>query len=326
MEGNHTFGVVLPQGWRWLDDNGDTPFQQYQFSKNIAELCDRLGYSSAYAYDHMYAGSFSVQNRDKNFFECLVLLTSIIPNTKRIRIGQLVLGNSYRNPSLLAKMISTMDVISNGRVELGIGASWIKDEHLAYGYEYPSALDRVRRLDESLCIIRKMWMEKKSTFRGKYYSVKDAVCSPKPIQKPYPKIMVGGTGENLLKVVAKHADIYNHPFRSPEDIKQKLHNLKDHCADVGRNYHEIERSVLIRCLIRNSYDDINGVIKPWKKEGEKLGEFEKRIAAIVGTPEDIISKISRYIDIGITHFVIHFIGLDENTIRLFDAKVIKKIG
>jgi alkanesulfonate monooxygenase SsuD/methylene tetrahydromethanopterin reductase-like flavin-dependent oxidoreductase (luciferase family) len=274
----------------------------------------------------MRGGSFSIENHDKNFFECLVLLTSIIPNTKRLRIGQTVLSNSFRNPSLLAKMISTMDVISNGRVELGIGAGWIEDEYLAYGYDYLSAVDRIRQLEESLCIIRKMWTEKKSTFQGKYYSIKDATCNPKPIQKPYPKIMVGGTGRHLLKVVAKHADRYNHPFSSPKDIELKLHMLKDHCMIVGRNYHDIERSVLIRCLLVDNYDDLNDVIKAWKKEGENLGDFEKRISAIVGTPEDIITKINKYIDIGITHFIIHFIGLNENTIRLFDSKVIKKIG
>jgi alkanesulfonate monooxygenase SsuD/methylene tetrahydromethanopterin reductase-like flavin-dependent oxidoreductase (luciferase family) len=323
---NYTFGVVLPQGWRWLDDNGDTALEQYQFSKNIAELSDGLGYSSAYAYDHMRGGSFSIENHDKNFFESLVLLTSIIPNTKRLRIGQIVLSNSFRNPSLLAKMVSTMDVISNGRVELGIGAGWIEDEYLAYGYDYLSAVDRIRQLEESLCIIRKMWTEKKSTFQGKYYSIKDATCNPKPIQKPYPKIMVGGTGRHLLKVVAKHADRYNHPFSSPNDIELKLHTLKDHCMVVGRNYHDIELSVLIRCLLVDSYDDLNDVIKAWKKELENLGDFEKRISAIVGTPEDIITKINKYIDIGITHFIIHFIGLNENTIRLFDSKVIKKIG
>ena len=327
MKRNYTFGLVLPQGWRYLDDNGHTASQQYQFSKNIAQIAERIGYNAIYMYDHLTGGAYFKQNITKNFFECFALLSAIAANTKKIKIGQSMVCNSYRNPSLLAKMVSTIDIISNGRVELGMGAGWTKDEYIAYGYEYPSSVDRIRQLDESLNIIRKMWTEKKSTFIGNYYSIKDAICNPKPIQKPYPTIMIGGTGEKyLLKVVAKHANRYNHPFSSPEDIKGKLAVLKDHCSVVGRNYYEIERSVLIRCLIRNSYDDLNTQIKAWKKEKETIEEFEKRISAIIGTPEYIISKLNRYIHIGITHFVVHFVGLNEQTLRLFDSKVVKKIG
>ena len=142
--------------------------------------------------------------------------------TNRVKVGQVVTCNSYRNPALLAKMISTLDVISNGRAELGMGAGWHKEEYIQYGYDFPPALIRIGQLDESISVIKSMWTQKRATFRGKYYSVNDAICNPKPIQKPHPVIMVGGEGERyLLKVVAKHADRYNHPCGSVQGTKKK---------------------------------------------------------------------------------------------------------
>jgi alkanesulfonate monooxygenase SsuD/methylene tetrahydromethanopterin reductase-like flavin-dependent oxidoreductase (luciferase family) len=147
---------------------------------------------------------------NKNIFDCFTLLSAATAITKRIKIGQIVTCNSYRNPSLLAKTISTLDVISDGRIELGIGAGWYEQEYKAYGYYFPSYMTRIGQLDESLSIIKDMWGEEVASFEGKYYWIRDAICNPKPIQKPHPVIMVGGSGEkHLLKVVAKHADSYN---------------------------------------------------------------------------------------------------------------------
>lgn len=129
--------------------------------------------------------------------------------TNKIKIGQIVACNSYRNPPLLGKMLSTLDVISNGRIELGIGAGWYEQENISYGYDFPSNISRIKQLDESLSIIRAMWTDKRASYEGKYYKIKEAICNPKPIQKSHPTIMIGGSGEKyLLKIVAKHADRY----------------------------------------------------------------------------------------------------------------------
>jgi F420-dependent oxidoreductase-like protein len=320
------FGLVIPQGWRWLEYNGTSAIKQYHFSKKIIHLADILGYNSAYAYDHLWGGAIFKANRIKNFFECFTLLSSLLTITDKIRIGQIVTSNSYRNPALLAKMISTMDVISNGRMELGIGAGWYKDEYLTYGYEYPAASIRINQLNEALNIIKLLWKQKTSTFSGEYYSIKDAVCNPKPIQKPHPPIMIGGTGEKyLLKTVARHADRYNHPFASPSDIRRRLYILKEHCDTIGRHYLDIERSVVIRCLIRESEEEINHDIAKAKTKNESSEVFKKRLSAIVGTPEEVTSKLNEYTDLGITHFILHFVGLNEKSLKLFYSKIIKKI-
>jgi F420-dependent oxidoreductase-like protein len=320
------FGLVIPQGWRWLEYNSTSAIKQYEFSKKIIRLADILGYNSAYAYDHLWGGAIFKANRKKNFFECFTLLSSLLTITDKIRIGQLVTSNSYRNPALLAKMISTMDIISNGRMELGIGAGWYKDEYLTYGYDFPAASIRINQLNEALNIIKLLWKHQTSTFSGEYYSIKDAVCNPKPIQKPHPPIMIGGTGEkHLLRTVARHADRYNHPFASPLDIRRRLYILKEHCDTIGRHYLDIERSVVIRCLIRESEEEINHGIAKAKTKNESSEVFKKRLSAIVGTPEEITSKLNEYIDLGITHFILHFVGLNEKSLKLFYSKIIKKI-
>ena len=199
MSDNIKFGLAIPQGWRGGDfplEQENNPINQYEFSKSIATTADNLKFDSIYAYDHLIP--HYKDDIEKNIFECFTLLSSLAVITKKVKIGQIVVCNSYRNPSLLAKMLSTLDIISNGRLELGIGAGWYEQEYLSYGYEFPSARTRIMQLDESISIIKAMWTEKYASFEGKYYKIKDAICNPKPIQKPHPLIMVGGSGEKVL--------------------------------------------------------------------------------------------------------------------------------
>ena len=236
------FGLTVPQGWRGGDlplEEENDPVKQYEFSKSISVTADSIGFDSIYAYDHFI--TFYIDDRNKNIFECFTLLSSLAAITERIKIGQIVTCNSYRNPSLVAKMLSTLDIISNGRVELGIGAGWYEQEYTAYGYHFPSNVSRIKKLDESLSVISAMWKEKRASFEGKYYKVKEAICYPKPIQKPHPIIMIGGSGEKyLLKVVAKHADRYNLFFGTPNEMKTKISVLKEYCNSIGRDHKEIQ--------------------------------------------------------------------------------------
>jgi F420-dependent oxidoreductase-like protein len=330
MSDNIKFGLAIPQGWRGGDlplEEENNPICQYEFSKSIAIAADNLNFDSIYAYDHLIP--HSKDDIEKNIFECYTLLSSLAAITKKVKIGQTVVCNSYRNPSLLAKMLSTLDIISNGRVELGIGAGWYEQEYVAYGYNFPSDRTRIIQLDESISMIKAMWTEERASFEGKYYKIKDAICNPKPIQKPHPSIMVGGSGEKyLLKVVARHADRYNLFFGSPDEMKRKISLLRKYCSFIGRNYKEdIQYSVVLPCIIRESDHEVNKVLAQYKRKDKSIEEYSQYLVSgvTVGTPEKVLQGIRKYLDVGVRHFVLHFIGLNNNAIRLFDSKVIRKI-
>ena len=250
------------------------------------------------------------------------------------QIGQIVTCNSYRNPSLLAKIISTLDVISKGRSELGIGAGWYGREYEAYGYDFPSHATRINQLDEALTIIKAMWSsEGSASFEGKYYRIIDAICNPKPIQKPHPIIMIGGSGQKyLLKVAAKHADRYNLFFGSPSKMKRKISVLKGYCKSLESsrriNYHkDIQYSVVLPCIVRDSEEEMNQIIEQYRGKDKTVEQYLKDLVngISIGIPEKILKGINEYLDLGVTHFIFQFTGLDENSLKLFYSKVIRKV-
>jgi F420-dependent oxidoreductase-like protein len=323
------FGLTIPQGWRGGDlplEEENNPVKQFAFSKEVAITADNLGFDSIYAYDHLIP--FFRDDGEKNIFECFTLLSATATITNKIRIGQIVTCNSYRNPALLAKMVSTLDVISNGRIEFGIGAGWYEKEYVAYGYDFPSNVIRIRQLDESISVIKELWTKRKATFSGHYYKVKDAICNPKPIQYPHPIIMVGGSGEKyLLKVVAKHADRYNNFFGSPEQLKKKIAVLNDHCNTIGRDYKQIKYSVVLPCIITESEEDVNEILARYKRNDKTIKEYLDYLVGgiTIGAPEKIIKGLNEYIELGVTHFIIHFIGLNNSVLKLFRSKVVNKL-
>lgn len=325
---NLQFGLTIPQGWRGGDlplEQENNPAKQYEFSKSIAMAADNLGFDSLYAYDHLIPHYKDAV--EKNIFECFTLLSAIAATTDKIKIGQIVACNSYRNPALLAKMLSTLDVISNGRAELGIGAGWYEQEYIAYGFDFPSNVIRIKQLDESLNIIKAMWTKKRFSFEGNYFKVKDVICNPKPIQNPYPTIMVGGQGEKyMLKVVAKHADRYNLFFGSPQEMKRKISLLKEYCNSIGRNHNEIQYSVVLPCILIESEEKVNQTLIEYKRKDKTIQEYIQYLVGgiTVGTPEKIVKGLNEYVNIGVSHFVIHFIKLDEKILKEFKLKVISK--
>src|SRR5919202_1470100 len=331
MPDNIKFGLTIPQGWRRGDlpsDQENNPVTQYEFSKSVATAADNLNFDSIYAYDHLVP--HYKDDVEKNIFECFTLLSSLAAITKKVKIGQIVVCNSYRNPALLAKMSSTLDIISNGRMELGIGAGWYEQEYLAYGYDFPSDRVRIAQLDESISIIKAMWTEKYGSFEGNYYKIKDAICNPKPIQKPRPLIMVGGSGEKyLIKLVAKQANRYNLFFGSPEEMKRKISILKEYCGSIARDYKkDIEYSVVLPCIIRESQEKVNEVLIQSKREEKSIKEYSQYLvdSVMIGTPEKVLQGIRKYLDIGVSHFILHFIRLNNiSVLRLFDSEVIAKI-
>ncbi len=327
--GKLQFGLTIPQGWRGGDldlEEENNPVKQFEFSKSIAITADNLGFDSIYAYDHLIP--FFNDDIEKNIFECFTLLSATATITKKIKVGQIVTCNSYRNPALLAKMVSTLDVISNGRMELGIGAGWYEKEYLAYGYDFPSHIERIKQLDESLSIIKEMWTKRRVSLEGRYYKVKAAICNPKPIQKPHPTIMVGGSGEKyLLKVVAKHANRYNIFFASPQEMKKKITILKDHCKNIGRDHEEIQYSVVLPCIIRESEEHINQILAKYKRKDKTVKQYLDYLVGgiTIGTPEKIVQGLNEYIDLGVSHFIIYFKGLNNSILELFKSNIIDKI-
>ncbi len=195
------------------------------------------------------------------------LLSAFAALTKRLRVGLMVTGNTYRHPAVLANIGATVDIISNGRLDFGIGAGWNETEHSAYGIPLYSPGERIRRLGEACEVIKRMWSETAPDFDGQYYQLKQAYCEPKPIQKPYPPFVIGGSGEKLtLRVVAQYAAIWNYVGGGVETFKQKSAILDNHCAAIGRDPKTIERSIQIIVNHNNPADTLNE-IQPYIEAG-----------------------------------------------------------
>jgi F420-dependent oxidoreductase-like protein len=260
--------------------------------------------------------------------ECWTTLAALSSLTTRIRLGTMVLCSSFRNPALLAKMAATLDVISGGRLEFGIGAGVQKEEHIAYGLPFPEAKIRIERMKEAVEIIKKMWTEEKTSYKGKYYEINEAICEPKPVQKPHPPITIGGGGEKLtLKVTAQYADRYDFGYLpSLELYKHKLEVLENYCRAVGRNPQEIEKSCWPggQVLISHDQKELGEKLLQRKPKRVTIGDFEK--LNLVGTPDDCLKKLQPYADLGVTHFMLFFGDLPSlDGLRLFAASVMKKM-
>ena len=252
-------------------------------------------------------------------------MTAIAVQTN-IRVSQTVLCNSYRNPALLAKMASTLDVITNGRFELGIGAGWFEREYHAYSYEFPSASIRIEQLKEALQIIKQLWTQSETTFRGKYYTLKNCINHPKPIQKPHPPIMVGGGGDKVLKVAVELADeinIMTSLEKGIEDVNERIQFIYNYCDEIGRDSNEIKLSIFPRVVIGTNEAELDSLIKRFQPKNMSREDF--LAAALIGTPEMIINQIHEYIDIGISRFALIISDPVPDRMSLFANTVMRQL-
>jgi F420-dependent oxidoreductase-like protein len=207
-------------------------------------IADDSGFDHCWNMDH-FASLGGDDTLD--IFEAWTLLAGMAARTTRTRVGCSVTGNTYRHPAVLAKAAVTVDHLSGGRLEFGIGAGWAENEHTMLGLPFGTARDRADWLEEALPIIRSLWTEPRTTFRGKQYLLTEAVAEPKPVQTPHPPIWIGGVGRRrTLRMAAEHAAVWNAPGGSPEEVAELSAVLDGHCADVGRDPTEIRRSVQIR--------------------------------------------------------------------------------
>ena len=313
------FGVFLPfYAFGLGENNPQSPFNRV---RDTVLECERLGYDSVWLDDHLMF-------KKQPILECWTTLAALSTITSKIRLGTMVLCNSFRNPALLAKMAATLDVISNGRLELGIGAGVQREENVAYGTQFLEPHARIGRLNEAVEIVKKVWTEEKASYNGQYYSINEAVCEPKPLQKPHPPITIGGGGEKLtLKVAAQHADRYDWGYvPSIELYKHKLDVLKKHCKAVDRNFSEIERSCWLggQIFVVPDRKDLEEKVLQWKPKNVSMKDFEKY--SFIATPDECKQKIQEYTSLGVTYFMLFFGGLsDISGLRLFAETVVKEM-
>jgi len=240
----------------------------------------------------------------------------------------MVTCNAHRDPALLAKTAATLDVLSNGRLEFGVGAGCQEAEHLAYGYGFPKASVRIEGLSEALEVIMRLWTQERANYQGKHYTLRDAVCEPKPLQKPYPPITVGGSGEKLtMKITAKYADRFDWgSLSSADDYKRKLELLQEQCKVVGRDFGEIERSCWPggQVLITQDQRELEEMISLRKPASLPMDEFRK--GNLSGIPNECMKHLQVYVDLGVTYFMLYFADLPSTDgLKLFSEAVVKKI-
>jgi F420-dependent oxidoreductase-like protein len=251
--------------------------------RTVWRIADESGFDHVWDFDHL--ASIGDGGLDRPIYEGWTLQAAMAQATKRVRIGCLVTGNTYRNPALLAKEAVTVDHLSGGRLEFGIGAAWAEIEHQMFGFD---GLDhRVGRLSESLRIIKSLFTEERTSFEGRYYQLKDAIANPKPIQKPHPPFWIGASGPSTLRLVARHADVWNIAGGDPGRVKELTPMLEDACGAVGRNPSEIRRS------IQFGWDGADRqVLLELCAQYLELGVTEQVIYLRGGQPEALAAKIA----------------------------------
>jgi F420-dependent oxidoreductase-like protein len=232
-------GVIVPQGWT-QEYSGWRSIDAWTRTRDVASQVEALGFESIWVFDHFHTVPRPV---DELTFESFTTLAALAPETRRVRLGHIVLCAAYRNPALTAKMISTMDVITEGRMEIGIGAGWKRDEWRAYGYGFPDAPERLAILKDQLEVITAMIGDGHATYAGEHHSVENAINLPKPIQKRVP-IMVGGNGQNVTwRLAARYADELNLDGMTPAEIAEALPIVASRCEEIGRDPETLSLSV-----------------------------------------------------------------------------------
>ena len=299
------FGVRMHQHGYTFDD-----------LKRVWTQADRLGYHSATLYDLLNSPAL----------ECWTTLSALAAVTERIRLTPLVLANLYRPPALLAKMSSTLDVISRGRLELGIGAGGGGGDHQASGISFPSTGERVRMLEEAVELIKKSWKEQRADFQGKYYSLDQSLNEPKPVQQPHPPLLIGGHGEtHLLRAVAGHADICNIGFEmSLEEHQAKMDIIRRHCDGLGRDPTQIEVTHNTRVVVAENQERFEALVAEGAASADvSVTSYKESLSgAIAGTPGQCVEQLSRYVNSGICYFFVLFPDpISSESLELFASEV-----
>jgi alkanesulfonate monooxygenase SsuD/methylene tetrahydromethanopterin reductase-like flavin-dependent oxidoreductase (luciferase family) len=301
----------------------------WDLTESAVRLADRLGYEGLWAPDHFMLGA------DDHELEVWTFLSHVAALTEHATIGPLVGAVTYRNPALLAKMATTLDVMSRGRVELGLGAGWHKAEHHAYGYDFPPIDTRIEMLDEAIQLIKAMWTDSHASFEGDHYRIEEAPNVPAPVQKPHPPLMIGGSGPKMLRLTARHADSWNVEITSRNrgpPIEEKVGYLERYLDEEGRSPDDVEYTWLGHCLIAETDEDVERLterVLPVPSASPDQ-EFDLTTVAeareygdyFIGTPAEVAEQLEEVVELGFERFQLLFVDYPSlDGLRLFADEV-----
>ena len=284
------FGLHMPS----YTHPGFDPSAAFELAAGQAQAAEAAGFTLITAMDH-FNQIPTIGAQDEPMLEGWSVLAALARETSRVRLSTLVSGVTYRNPALLAKLATTLDVISGGRALFGIGAAWFAEEHAGFGFAFPPISERMDRLDEALTIVRGMFAHERTTFEGRFYHVSDAINVPRPVQPGGPRVIVGGGGEQrTLRIAAKHADLTHWFPVGAVALSRKMALLEGYCADIGRDPGAIERTMATPVMVAAS--EAAGAVLL-----ERL-PAERRRHVIVGTPKQAAVALRPFLDLGFTGF------------------------
>lgn len=322
------FGLILALTIRGL------ALGTYEDIRRVGVHAEQLGFDSLWMCDHFltidsdaYAGELKLEGERSGqdtgpasmpLLECWTTISALARDTERVNIGTSVLCNNYREPAVLAKMAATLDVISGGRVELGIGAGWFEAEYSAYGIDFPPAKVRVSQLEESLEIIRRVWTDVNPTFEGEHYRIAGAVCDPRPVQDPYPRLWVGGEGDRVHRISSRLATGFNARWWSPERFAERASFLADACATHGRDPATLHRSATLAVICSNDDADVSDQRARFTAIPED--------GFILGNSDRCIARFKEYVDAGVNHFLLTVPDVaDTETLQLLGEQVLPAV-
>jgi F420-dependent oxidoreductase-like protein len=326
------FGMFVPQGWR-LDLAGIPPSEQWATMRDLAQAADAGPFESIWVYDHFHTVPVPT---DEATHEAWSLMSAFAASTTRVRLGQMCTCMGYRNPAYLAKVAATVDVISGGRVEMGIGGGWYEHEWRAYGYGFPGAGDRLGKLDEGVQIMRQLWTTGTATLSGRHYQVDGAIGRPMPIQAGGIPLWIAGGGERkTLRIAAKYAR-YTNFDATPDVFRRKSEILAKHCKDVGTDFDAIVRSSNFNIVIGETDADVADKLD-WVRAhyrplipAESVDRNVAMLASgpLAGTPEQIAEHLHELRDLGLDYVIGYFAdaAYDRGSIDLFASKVIPALA
>ena len=320
------FGAFTPQGWR-LDLVGIETAEQWPTILSVAKTIESAGYESVWVYDHFHTVPVPTQEVT---YEAWTLMAALAAATDTVRLGQMCTCNGYRSPAYLAKVATSIDAISGGRLEMGIGAGWYEHEYDGYGYPFPKPSVRIGELREAVEIMQRMWTEDEVTFNGRHYTLSGAICQPKPVQQPHIPLWIAGGGEKLtLNVAARYAS-YTNFGQTLEEFEQKSEILRGHCKDVGTEYEAIVRSTNFNVVCEETEADVDERIasikdryRPFVDE-DRLGRIEALFRTMAGTPEQLVERMKPWADAGMTYAIVYFqeAAYDTSGLERFAREVI----
>lgn len=324
------FGAFVPQGWR-LGLAGIEVDRQWPTMLGVALDIERLGYESLWVYDHFHTVPEPTQEVT---YEAWTLMAALAATTSTVRLGQMCTCNTYRPPSYLAKVAASIDVISNGRLEMGIGAGWYEHEHDGYGYPFLSPGGRLGMLREGVEIMQALWTEDVVTFEGEHYTLDGAICQPKPIQQPHIPLWIAGGGERVtLNIAARYAQYANFGINIDEFIS-KSEILRGHCADVGTDYEAIVRSSNFNVLMGRTEAEVLDK-KAWYRShltgrvaDDKVESAMELYDTLSGTPDQVVERLKAWNAAGLTYTIVYFpdVAYDRSSLELFANEVIPALA